>query len=220
MNRRPLPALVLASSALLALTACSGSTTSTGAQSPAASTPTRSTASGTPDGTTGGTTTATPTETSSTATPAPALTWDVPAETGESCVQTSGRRDLAWFESPIHVVADLTVDSVRLEDSPGMTLVEDDSFNLPPVNPGGRITFSGSTSWPLTREDAGTFVQWDARDDLVGRTYAAGDTGLPVLHLSGAPGARLGSVVLGYTTDDGVAGEARYSSVLRFEKHC
>lgn len=153
--------------------------------------------------------------------PLPAITFDQAGGGGVTCVKTAGEsRSVAALDSAIAVNTDLVINDVTIESNSSVTLVIKDSLNLPPVNPGGAIAYSAILDWPLTQETASGNVRWVARDALIGRSYAAGETGLPVLHLIGKPGGSVGSVVYRYTSDTEPNGEARYDLNLRFAKRC
>jgi len=161
---------------------------------------------------------ATPTP-SATVRPVAAITFDQPGG-GDICLTTKGSRSVAVLDTAVKANTDLDITDVTLEKSTKVSLVTKDSVNLPPMNQGGTIAYGAIVDWPLTKETASNNVRWAARDELVGRTYAAGETGLPALHLVGKDGGSVGTVVFHYASAAEPAGEARYDLNLRFAKRC
>lgn len=152
---------------------------------------------------------------------APAITFDQAGNEGEVCLNLTGmERDVAALDTAIRTNVDLVINDVTLENSSGVTLVASDAINLPPVNTGGAITHGAIVDWPLTKEAASSNVRWETRDALIGRSFMAGETALPVLRMIGKEAGKTGTVVFHYTSADEPTGEARYDLDLRFSKRC
>lgn len=152
---------------------------------------------------------------------APAITFDQAGNEGEVCLNLTGReRDVAALDTAMRANVDLVINEVTLEKSTGVTLVASDAINLPAVNTGGVIAHGAVVDWPVTKDAASSNVRWEARDALIGRSFMAGETSLPVLRIIGKDAGKTGTVVFHYTSADEPAGEARYDLDLRFSKRC
>lgn len=143
---------------------------------------------------------------SSAADATPALRLHTSDAGGSVCV-ASRIRDYAWFDVTWKATEDL--ESMAF-DLPGAEHVRavGDALTVPPVNYGGRIDYSGATSW-TGRADLGKDrqISWSQRDTVWSWTPVKGQTGLLVLHLrfDGEP-ARIDRVRARWTTQDGRTG--------------
>lgn len=192
---------VLLTAAVATVSGCSDDTSSAAPHDPTA----RPTGSG-----------ATPTDATDAADPDSSATTAQPAlrlhtsDAGGSVCVTSRIRDYAWFDVTWKATEDL--DSMRF-DLPGAEHVRPvgDALTVPPVNYGGRIDYSGATSW-AGRADLGKDrqISWSQRDTVWSWTPVKGQTGLLVLHLrfDGDP-ARIDRVRARWTTQDGRTGSTK-----------
>lgn len=125
----------------------------------------------------------------------------------ETCV-TGPERDYAWFEVSWKALADLEEFSFEIVEPVGVRQVGP-GIVVPPVNYGGRIDYSGSTTWS-GRADIGQSreVSWIERSPVPDWVPVEGQTGLVVLHLrfDGSP-ASIDGVRATWTTGDGTTGE-------------
>ncbi|MCR6030457.1 hypothetical protein GGQ22_03265 [Nocardioides sp. zg-579] len=126
---------------------------------------------------------------------------------GESCT-VGPPRDLAWFDVQWEALADLDGFAFELVDPVGVRQVGE-GIVVPPVNYGGRIDYSGATTWS-GRADIGRSgeVSWVERDPVSSWVPVEGQTGLVVLHLrfDGTP-ASISGVRATWAAADGEQGE-------------
>lgn len=138
--------------------------------------------------------------------------------------------ELAWYDVQWRAGVDLEEFSFSLTGAEGVRLVGAPK-TVPPVNFGGRIDYSGTSTWEphkrlIRRANAVNGFNLDSVDFW---SPLAGETGLLVMHLrfdpdalASAAGARLGGVSAAYTTADGETGEASVDTrnVFRTGKRC
>ncbi|MCW2792101.1 MAG: hypothetical protein JWO76_1199 [Nocardioides sp.] len=165
--------------------------------------------------------TASPTSAAPSAEPTPQA--DAPLELttnsqrSTSCLKESGKVELAWFESEWKANEDLESFRFSLVDAAGVRSVGF-PINVPPVNYGGRIDYSGATSWDR-RDLIGKqrFVSWSQRDSTDAWTPIEDQTGLVVFHLRFTePKASIGGVRASYVTADGEKGSVEVAMRERF----
>ena len=103
---------------------------------------------------------------------------------GGSCLTPRAARDLAFFD--IGWKTSVALDSLRfrLVDPVGIHQRTGDTLDVPPVNFGGRIDYSGFSSWSTRAEALDTrSTSWAQHDAMWAVSPIAGESGLTVLHL-------------------------------------
>lgn len=145
---------------------------------------------------------------------------------GGTCHQASVA-NLAFFDISWEATTDLDSLKFRLTNAHGVRQL-DNSLNVPPVNFGGRIDYSGASAWDQRVQVLNNrFLLWPQHGPLWTWSPIKGETGLPVLHLrvdqrraNSDEGAGFDGVTALYRTADGARGSTAIDDPNIFRRRC
>jgi hypothetical protein len=150
--------------------------------------------------------------------------------TSRTCFGPLTARDLAYWNETWKANTDINSIKFRLVNPIGVHQLVGDTINVPPVNFGGRIDYSGFAAWDDRAEvlDDKVLV-WDAADQMAFETPIEDESGLAVLHLrfdehalASPAGATFDGVTARYRTADGETGTVSIDdqSIFRAKDRC